>query len=61
MNVADAIVDLNAMIARHVAAKRERHGAGECAGIDCPYCDFERQYPGKPHYLIILERERAGR
>jgi len=27
---------------RHLANKRRMHDDGECAGIDCPYCDHER-------------------
>lgn len=39
---------------RHLAGLRRLHDDGECAVADCPYCAFERQYPGKPCWRTLV-------
>lgn len=33
--------DISHFERQHLARKHERHAAGECAGIDCPYCEHD--------------------
>jgi hypothetical protein len=38
-------IPLEAYERRHLCHKLWQHQQGECAGIDCPYCDHARQRP----------------
>lgn len=49
---------LRNFIQRHLANLCRVHDEGECGGRPCPYCDYERQFPGRPYWRMIAERER---
>ena len=35
---------------RHLARLRQRHAEGECAGIGCPTCEYQKQWGRGPSY-----------
>lgn len=39
---------------KYLADVRRLHDYEECTGTDCPYCEFERQYPGKPYWRTLV-------
>ncbi len=45
---------LDSFLQEYLATVRAGHDDGECAGIYCPYCLFERQWPGKPSWWRIM-------
>lgn len=34
---------LDTFIQDHLSRKLQRHQEGECAGIECPWCEYEKE------------------
>lgn len=48
---------LEVFIREYLARVQAMHDDGECAGVECPWCAYERQHPGKPYYRTIADTD----